>query len=79
MGDPVLKQDEGGYKFNYIDIATYEGYCISGPRKDGNDALYSGTVEIDDDCREEYWTEIRNLPDRSEDRSYKSPGKYSRG
>jgi hypothetical protein len=30
----------------------------------GGDRLYSGTIEIDDDVREEYWNEIRHLPDR---------------
>jgi hypothetical protein len=51
-----------GSKSNYCDVQTLENYWISGCRKDGRDALYPNTIEIDDDVREEYWTEIRNLP-----------------
>jgi hypothetical protein len=52
-----------GFKSNYYDIETHEHYWISGCRKDGRDALYSTTAEIDEDVREEYWTEIRNMPE----------------
>ncbi|HYI99325.1 MAG TPA: hypothetical protein VEX36_06575 [Thermoleophilaceae bacterium] len=50
-----------GFKANYYDVETGEEYWISGPRKDGADRLYGGStpVEIDEDVREEYWTEIR--------------------
>ena len=52
---------------NYIDIDTDEEYWIYGPKKNGEDR-YSWAqrtpVEIDDDIREEYWTTIRNQPDR---------------
>jgi len=36
-----------------------------GPRKDGADALYATNVstEIDEDAREEYWSEIRKKPE----------------
>jgi hypothetical protein len=53
-------------KANYFDTKTREHYWISGPRRDGKDRLYGETtpVEIDDDVREEYWTEIRGLPTR---------------
>jgi len=40
-----------GSKANYIDLATNETYWISGPRKDGQDTLYPGLVEIDDDVK----------------------------
>lgn len=55
-----------GFKANYYDIATGEEYWISGPKKDGSDRLYGERVpvEIDDDCREEYWTQIRMEPGR---------------
>ena len=58
-----------GFKANYIDLESGEDYWISGCRKDGADRLYGERVpiEIDDDAREEYWLEIRNLPDRIED------------
>lgn len=57
-----LKGD--GFKSNYYDVATGEDYWISGCRKDGADRLYGerASIEIDEDVREEYWREIRNLP-----------------
>jgi hypothetical protein len=56
-----------GFKSNYYDVETGEEYWISGPRKDGVDRLYaeSTPVEIDDDVREEYWSEIRGQPARA--------------
>ena len=56
-----------GFKSNYRDIETGDEYWISGPRKDGQDALYATNVtpEIDDDVYQEYWKEIRGvLPPR---------------
>ena len=54
-----------GYKTNYRDRETLDQYWISGPRRDGQDRLYASNlpVQIDDDIREEYWTEIRKRPD----------------
>ena len=54
----------GGFKANYYDVETGEGYWISGPRRDGQDRLYVSNlpVDIDEDAREEYWTEIRKRP-----------------
>ena len=52
----------GGFKANYFDKETGEEYWISGCRKDGRDRLYFGDtrpIYIDEDIREEYWTEIR--------------------
>lgn len=50
-----------GFKANYFAVDTGEHFWISGPRRDGEDALYggSGSVEIDEDVKEEYWREIR--------------------
>ncbi|GLH80852.1 hypothetical protein SSBR45G_57610 [Bradyrhizobium sp. SSBR45G] len=51
-----------GYKANYFDLDTGERYWISGPRRDGQDRLYSGSslpVDIDPDVTEEYWRDIR--------------------
>jgi hypothetical protein len=63
-GDVELASLGGrGYKANYIDSATHEEYWVSGPRKDGQDTLYPGRIEIDDDVREEYWLSIRTLPE----------------
>ena len=54
-----------GFKSNYFDIETGEEYWISGPRGDGTDRLYKSDwpVEIDEDVREEYWTQIRKKPE----------------
>jgi hypothetical protein len=59
-----------GYKANYFKVSTGENYWISGPRRDGGDRLYDEAVPvvIDDDVRAEYWTVIRGLPDRSQER-----------
>lgn len=48
---------------------------ISGCRKDGRDALYNTDVEIDDDVREEYWTEIRNMPENVHVSAFRVQGK----
>ena len=56
-----------GFKANYYDVETGEEFWISGPRKDGRDRLYGEpvAVEIDDDVREEYWTQVRGRPARA--------------
>jgi len=35
-----------GYKTNYFDIETGEEYWISGPKKNGEDALYPLDIEM---------------------------------
>lgn len=55
-----------GFKANYRETQTGEQYWISGPHRDGLDRLYGKSalvVEIDDDVREEYWTEVRKKPE----------------
>lgn len=52
-----------GFKSNNYDTATREEYWISGCRKDGRDALYNTIAEVDDDALQEYWVNIRNLPE----------------
>ena len=54
-----------GFKANHYEIETGDQYWISGCKKDGGDRLYGERVpvEIDEDVREEYWSEIRRLPD----------------
>jgi hypothetical protein len=54
-----------GFKANYFEVETGDHYWISGPRRDGEDRLYVSNlpVHIDDDVREEYWTEIRKQPE----------------
>ena len=63
-----------GFKANYFDTETGEEYWISGCKKSGRDRLYGGTVEIDDDVREEYWTIIRKLPSSKHLRTARAMG-----
>jgi hypothetical protein len=73
-GELVLDSLNGrGYKSNFIDLATRQMYWVSGPRKDGQDTLYPGLVEIDDDVLEEYWREVRGEPGRR-DTTFRSTG-----
>jgi hypothetical protein len=60
---------QNGIKSNYFCEETGESYWISGPKKRGGDALYATNIptEIDEDVREEYWTVIRNCPERVKD------------
>jgi hypothetical protein len=67
-----------GYKANYRDVETRIWYWISRCRADGEDTLYPGIVEIDDDVREEYWHTIRRRPGMDHLASFRSEGKYSR-
>jgi len=50
-----------GYKYNHIEEETGAEFWISGPRRDGADALYATNIRtiIDDDVAEEYWRDIR--------------------
>jgi hypothetical protein len=56
-----------GFKANYFDVETGDRYLISGPKKDGSDRLYRERmpVEIDDDVRIDYWTNVRGEPERA--------------
>lgn len=62
-------------KANYYDVKTLQDFWISGPSKEGGDALFPARIEIDEDVRLEYWQDIRKLPEHIELTSYKSPGK----
>ena len=55
-----------GFKSNYYDVDSGEDYWISGPKRNGGDALYGGAmpIEIDEDVRKEYWRDIRRQPHR---------------
>jgi hypothetical protein len=77
-GDKAFRSLKGGYKANYFDVETGEKYWISGCRKSGEDTLYPGRVDIDEDVREEYWRVIRNRPDRVNESSFRTVGKYSK-
>jgi hypothetical protein len=67
---------KGGFKANCL-TETGEEYWISGCKKNGGDRLYSGTIQIDDDIREEYWTEIRCMPEKKNQKTIRAVGKYS--
>jgi hypothetical protein len=67
-----------GHKANYFDSETGAWYWVSGCRRDGTDSLYPQVVEVDEDVREEYWVELRGLPDLAEQPAFNSPGKHSR-
>jgi hypothetical protein len=65
-----------GFKANFYDTATRDEYWISGCRRDGRDALYNTSVEIDDDAVEEYWVHIRNSPEKVGIRKFRMQGKH---
>lgn len=64
-GKLFLSLKGNGYKSNYYDEATGEEYWISGCKKDGTDRLYNenSPIYIDEDVQEEYWKEIRKMPE----------------
>lgn len=63
-GKPFKSLKGDGFKANYYNEETGEYYWISGCRQDGADRLYSERtpIYIDQDVQEEYWKEIRNMP-----------------
>ena len=65
-----------GFKCNYFNVETEEGYWISGCKRNGRDRLYPGTIKIDDDVIEEYWTTIRQKPEKKDQKSIRCTGKY---
>ena len=65
-----------GFKANYFDTETREHHWISGCKKRGGDRLYSGNIEMGDDVREEYCTQIRRLPDRKDQKLIRCVGKH---
>lgn len=67
-----------GVKVNYFETTSGDPYWISGCKRKGGDRLYSGVIEIDADVREEYWTEIRKMPEKKAVKSFHSAGKYSK-
>jgi hypothetical protein len=62
-GFSFRSQKGAGFKSNYFEVESGAEFWISGPRKDGMDRLYGGTVEVDQDVREEYWREVRGQSD----------------
>ncbi len=75
----ALKSLKGkGYKANYFDVETGEHYWVSGCKKVGDDTLYPGTIEIDEEVREEYWLQIRRRRECVKQTSFRSEGKHSK-
>jgi hypothetical protein len=72
----AMSRPRCGYKANYMDATTRDEYWISGPRKDGQDTLYPGVVEIDADVLVEYWRDIRSLEVRAA--TFRSLGVHGR-
>jgi hypothetical protein len=62
-GQSFQSQKGSGFKSNYFDEATGDPYWISGPRKDGRDALYATHIApaVDADVHDEYWTKVRGF------------------
>lgn len=76
-GDLMFQSLAGqGFKANYFETESGDEYWISGCKKQGGDRLYAGVIEIDNDVREEYWTEIRDAPCRKSESVIKCSGKY---
>ena len=71
-----LKKIKGGYKFNCVDMESGEHYWVSGPNKNGQDRMYGGIVEIDEDAKEEYWINIRKLSENKNNNSYRCQSIY---
>ncbi len=67
-----LLKVKSGYKYNCIDEETGEEFWVSGPHKDGADKLHGGVVEIDEDARVEYWTNVRGQPSRIAESAYRA-------
>lgn len=72
QGRRLQSLNGAGFKANYFDVETGEQYWISGPKKSGQDRLYGGVVEVDEDAREEYWAHIREQPEKIGQSKYRS-------
>ena len=62
-GRTFQTQKGSGFKSNYFDVETGGEFWISGCKKRGGDRLYNGTIDIDEDVREEYWINVRQRPE----------------
>ncbi len=69
-----LKHPSG--RANYVDVDTGEHFWVSGPKKTGNDTLTPALIDIDPDVREEYWRDIRHLPEHAHDATVRSSGRH---
>jgi hypothetical protein len=76
-GKQEFRSLKGDYKANYYDVASGERYWISGCKRKGDDRLYPGEIEIDEDVRAEYWLKIRKCPDLVNQTRIRCLGKYN--
>lgn len=67
-----------GYKYNHVHARTRRVAWISGPHRDGLDALYPATVLVDEEVRADYWTHVRGQPQRVHEDRFRSPGRYTK-
>ena len=63
LGRAFQSMKDNGFKSNWFDVETGDPCWISGPHKDGRDALYAThfSPEVDADVHVEYWSTIRGL------------------
>ncbi len=76
-GMQIIRSLRGqGFKSNDFDMKTREKYGISGCRKEGRDALPKTNVEIDEDVLEEYWINLRHIPENVGKNKFCASDKY---
>ena len=61
---------------HYFEPDSEDQYWVKECCPDGSDALVPMVVTIDEDAREEYWCNIRNLPENKNLASIQMPGKF---
>lgn len=62
------------WKANFYEKATGDHFWIEACRRDGRDALYNTSVEVDEDALEEYWVKIRRRPEQKGTRAFRAQG-----
>ena len=65
-----------GNDANFRDLESGDDYWISGCKKNGEDAITTIEVEIDDDALQEYWLNIRKSPEDIKVKKFRARGKY---
>jgi hypothetical protein len=70
-----IPQRNRGSGANFVETHTGDPYWISPCRKDGCDSLDQRVVQIDEDVRDEYWTNVRGMPEQANQPTYQSPGR----
>ena len=68
-----------GHKANYFDTKTGTEYWVSGPKRDGDDPLYPGIVEIDDEVVSRVMWKMKMAHSSGWETTNPSPGKATTG